>query len=68
MGFEASAGPLLGFVYRRLPVATNHVGLGIDFGGLIWLVSYVGWVPALGMMPPIHRDRPDHLAIMALAH
>ena len=25
-------------------------------------------VAALGMMPPIHRDRPDHPAIMALAH
>ncbi len=60
---------LLGFVYRRLPVVTNHVELGIAFGGLIWLVSYVGWVPTLGMMPPIHRDRPDHHpAIMALAH
>ena len=68
IGFGAAAGSFFGFVYRRLPVEANPVGLGIVYGSLIWFVSYVGWAPALGMMPPIHRDRPDRPVVMVLAH
>jgi hypothetical protein len=31
-------------------------------------VSYEGWVPAAGIMPPAHRDRPSRSATMVVAH
>jgi hypothetical protein len=34
----------------------------------IWLVSYQGWVPALGIMPPASRDRRGRVATMLVAH
>lgn len=68
IGFGAAAGAFFGFVYRRLPVGANPVGLGSVYGSLIWFLSYGGWAPALGMIPPIHRDRPGRPAIMVLAH
>ena len=41
---------------------------GIVFGSAVWFVSYMGWVPALGLMPPPHRDRPGRQLVMVLAH
>jgi len=35
---------------------------------LVWFVSYQGWVPALGLLPPAHRDRPGRPATMLIAH
>lgn len=51
---------------HRTPLA--YAGLGTLYGTLIWVVSYVGWAPALGLMPPAHRDRPDRPMIMVVAH
>jgi hypothetical protein len=41
---------------------------GAAFGTLVWLASYAGWVPALGILPPPERDRPGRPASMLLAH
>jgi hypothetical protein len=41
---------------------------GCLFGLAVWAVSYEGWVPALGIMPPAHRDRPHRTYTMAVAH
>jgi hypothetical protein len=41
---------------------------GLCFGLLVWLGSYEGWVPALRMMPPASRDRPDRVFTMVAAH
>jgi hypothetical protein len=41
---------------------------GAAFGTLVWLGSYAGWVPALGIMPPPERDRPGRPSSMILAH
>jgi hypothetical protein len=41
---------------------------GAAFGSLVWAASYMGWVPALGIMPPAHRDRPGRPASMLVAH
>lgn len=48
---------------RRAPVLA-----GLAYGTAIWAVSYAGWVPALGIMPMPHADRPGRPSSMVLAH
>ena len=68
--FGAGAGALYGGMTAPvaplpLPVAN---GAGLAFGSAVWLVSYQGWVPALGIMPPASRDHPGRVATMVVAH
>jgi hypothetical protein len=44
------------------------VGSGVAFGTLVWIASYMGWVPAAGLMPRPSRDRPGRPTSMVLAH
>jgi hypothetical protein len=41
---------------------------GALWGLAIWAGSYMGWIPAVGLMPPPSRDRPGRPAAMILAH
>jgi hypothetical protein len=41
---------------------------GVAFGSGVWLVSYMGWVPWLQIMPPAHEDRPGRPQTMLAAH
>ena len=70
-GFGVGAGALFGMLHgalRRLGLPIGAPLHGIDFGTLVWLVSYAGWVPAFGIMPPPERDRPGRPVVMVLAH
>ena len=42
--------------------------MGMAYGVAIWGISYMGWVPALGIMPPADRDRRDRQAVMLAGH
>jgi hypothetical protein len=42
--------------------------VGAAFGAAIWLVSYAGWVPALGILPPPQHDRAGRQAGILAAH
>lgn len=70
LGFGVAVGALFGALTagdrrpRPLPAAL----LGAGYGTLVWLVSYAGWVPALGIMPPPRRDRPGRQGTMLAAH
>lgn len=44
------------------------VGSGIGFGTLVWVASYMGWVPAARLMPWPSEDRPGRPTSMVLAH
>jgi hypothetical protein len=68
IGFGAAGGSLFAMLEpgRRLPLPPLLTGM--LFGAGIWLVSYRGWVPALGIMPPPERDRPGRPESMLLAH
>lgn len=50
----------------RLPVPLDV--LGALYGALIWAVSYAGWIPALGLLPPPSRDEPRRPPLMIAAH
>lgn len=55
-------------VLRRLAPALRLPGAGIGFALLVWLISYAGLIPALGIMPPPNRDRPGRAPTMIAAH
>lgn len=69
VGFGMAAGALFAVIYRRTrdlpaPAAVQ----GALYGAAVWALSYQGWVPALGIMPPPERDRPGRPAAMFLSH
>lgn len=69
LGFGAGAGALYGAGTIRGPArGARAVALGTAYGAAIWAVSYAGWVPALGIMPPPRRDRPGRPPVMFAAH
>jgi hypothetical protein len=65
-GFGAAAGAGFGVVAPG-PV-TIRVPAGMAYGAAIWGVSYLGWVPALGIMAPAQRDRVDRQTAMLAGH
>jgi hypothetical protein len=68
--FGAGAGALYGAMTAPVAPLPTPVALaaGLAFGSAVWLVSYQGWVPALGIMPPASRDHPGRVATMVVAH
>ncbi|MDB5077883.1 MAG: hypothetical protein JWO42_4062 [Chloroflexi bacterium] len=67
-GFGAAMGAFFGLAYRRLHPSIDAAPAGIIFGSLVWAVSYKGWIPALGVLPPPERDQPGRQQTMILAH
>lgn len=68
LGFGAAAGALFAVVYQMVRSARPAPLAGMIFGFAVWAVSYVGWIPALGIMPPPQRDRPGRPESMLVAH
>ncbi len=67
-GFGIGSGVLFGVLHRRLPFRVPAALHGMVFASIIWVTSYQGWIPALGIMPPASEDRPDRPRVMYLAH
>ena len=71
VGFGAAAGALFALLTWN-PTAPRSAAISASAGTLyatgIWLVSYQGWVPALGIMPAASRDRRGRVATMLVAH
>jgi len=65
-GFGACAGAMFAVVAPKRLIA--RVPLGMAYGTAIWAISYAGWVPALGIMPPASRDRRDRQVVMLAGH
>jgi hypothetical protein len=67
-GFGALAGAVYGVLraHVRTPGPGTLHGAGYAFG--VWAVSYLGWVPALRLLPHATHDRPGRQASMILAH
>jgi len=72
LGFGAVAGALFGLLIRWIGAVRRSTPTlafaGVLYATGIWLLSYQGWVPALGIMPPASRDRRGRVATMLTAH
>jgi hypothetical protein len=68
LGFGAAAGAIFEPARAALRLPVHPALQGAAFGTAVWAVSYLGWVPALGILPPPHRDRPGRPEVMLTAH
>lgn len=67
-GFGAASGAMYSALRPGRPSLGRAAVEGIAFGTAVWGASYVGWVPALGIMPPPTRDRKDRQLSLVVAH
>ena len=66
LGYGTSCGALFALLTR--PRRTPGPATGIGYALLLWLVSYAGWIPAAGVMPPPRRDSPGRQITLVGAH
>lgn len=64
--FGAAAGALYAWGSERL--GRRGPAYGVAYGTAVWLASYAGWIPALGILPPPPRDRRGRPTSMLVAH
>ncbi|ROS75401.1 hypothetical protein EDF32_1810 [Cellulomonas sp. PhB143] len=58
-----------GLAYQALvPRSRRDALTGAGYGIALWAAGYEGWVPALGILPPAHRDDRRRAATMLTAH
>jgi len=66
VGFGVAMGALYAVLHpRRHDVSVRS---GLAFGTAVWASSYLGWVPALEIMPMPQHDRRGRLTAMLGAH
>lgn len=63
LGFGAAAGAVF-----RLARPRGGPGSGLAWAALVYAGSYLGWVPALGILPPATKDREGRVGSMLAAH
>jgi hypothetical protein len=72
--FGAAAGATYGVVESQLryhlnrPLPVPPVARGVLYGLGVWTASYLGWIPATGLMSPATRHPARRNAIMIAAH
>lgn len=67
VAFGAAGGIGFALARRGLPWV-DRPGAGIVYALGIWASAYLGWVPALRILPRADRDRPGRPAVMIVAH
>jgi hypothetical protein len=69
LGFGAVSGGLYAATLGRSRGPLIASGLtGALFGSVVWFVSYWGFLPGLGLMPPVSEDERQRPLVMLLAH
>jgi uncharacterized membrane protein YagU involved in acid resistance len=66
LGFGAGVGALYGLVSPRLPRAPLLTGP--LYGLAVCGASYQGWIPAMGIVPPLSRRGPTRQWMQVLSH
>lgn len=66
LGYGAATASLFPVISRRLPIPAALRGILFAMG--VWTASYMGWLPALGILPPANQQTPRRNAIMILSH
>ena len=56
----------VGAVARYLPL--GPVGNGVAYGLAVWAGSYLGWLAAVGVLPPATHEPAGKNAVMIAAH
>jgi hypothetical protein len=65
-GYGAACGALYGALAANARVPPLAAGVG--FGLAVWAGSYLGWLPAAGLIPPATEHPPRRTALMIAAH
>jgi hypothetical protein len=68
VAYGVGCGGLFAWLQDRVPAPVSAPVKGALFGSFVWLVSYFGWIPALGIMASPPRDRPGRPTSMLVAH
>ena len=66
LGYGAATASLYPLATRPLPLP--YLARGMLFALGVWAGSYLGWLPALGILPPATRQTPRRNAVMILSH
>ena len=61
-----AAGAVYGALAQKYPL--SHLSGGITFGLGLWTISYLGWLPAAGILRPATQHPPRRTALMVTAH
>ena len=62
-------GVATGVLFARLMTHRRASALlGAAYGVVVWTIGYEGWVPALRVLPPAHRDQRGRVVTMVAAH
>ncbi|MHB0958508.1 MAG: DUF6789 family protein [Pirellulaceae bacterium] len=64
--YGAAAGATYGLLADRLP--GSPVTRGVTFGLAVWAVSYLGWLPAVQILPAATHEPARRNALMIAAH
>jgi uncharacterized membrane protein YagU involved in acid resistance len=64
--FGTAAGGVYGLLDERIPLPPALRGGA--YGLAVWAVSYLGWLPAVGLFRPPAHEPPRRQALMAAAH
>lgn len=64
--YGAACGAVYAPLARRVPLPP--VLSGVSFGLAVWAGSYLGWLPAAGLISPATEHPPRRTAVMIAAH
>jgi hypothetical protein len=65
LGYGMTAGAIYGVLRPR---AGNLLVDGTVLGLGVWAVGYLGWLPALGLMPPLQQQETEQVAGPIVQH
>jgi uncharacterized membrane protein YagU involved in acid resistance len=66
--YGMGCGAIFGAVRKWSKLRLPGVLQGAVFGLVVWAVSYMGWVPAVGLLPPVWNQDPARRRELLLAH
>jgi hypothetical protein len=66
IGWGVLLGALAPFLDLRSP--GRAVAAGATLGAGVWAIGYAGWMPAAGLMEPLHRQGPRRSIAPLLSH
>lgn len=58
----------VGYALVRPRLPASRYAAGLMFGGAVWAVGYLGYLPALGLYPSPDEDRRSRTSVMVIAH